>query len=199
MEPLLSSFETNRRFGTILMDPPWRFKNRTGKIAPENKKLWRYRTLSLKEIETLPIDKLASPKCHLYLWCPNALLPQGLELMRKWGFEYKTNLVWLKIRRDGGPDGRGVGFYFRNATELLLFGIKGHVRTKKAGRTQVNVIMKQKRDHSRKPEEIYSLIENCSRRPFLELFARRRIAGWKQWGDELGSPFDPRSPTHVGL
>ena len=185
MAPLPISLGTKHRFRTILMDPPWRFKNRTGKISPENNKLWRYRTLSMKEIETLPIEKLALPKSHLYLWCPNALLPEALQIMAKWGFKYKTNLVWLKTRKDGNPDGRGVGFYFRNSTELLLFGVKGRLRTRKAGRTQVNVIMKQKREHSRKPTEVYPLIESCSPGPYLELFARSHVRGWQQWGDEL--------------
>src|SRR5262245_27235034 len=102
------------RFATILVDPPWRFANRTGKMAPEHRRLHRYRTLSLAEICALPVADLAQPRSHLYLWVPNALLAEGLQVVRAWGFTYKTNLVWFKVRKDGGPDGRGVGFYFRN-------------------------------------------------------------------------------------
>ena len=126
------------QFATILADPPWQFQNRTGKVAPEHKRLLRYPTMELEEVLELPIPSLAAARSHLYLWVPNALLAEGLEVMRRWGFTYKTNLVWFKIRKDGGPDGRGVGFYFRNVTELLLFGVRGNMRTLAPGRRQVN-------------------------------------------------------------
>jgi N6-adenosine-specific RNA methylase IME4 len=172
-------------FSTILVDPPWRFQNRTGKIAPEHRRLHRYRTMSVEEIMALPVAAHARPQSHLYLWCPNALLEEGLAILKTWGFRYKTNIVWLKIRKDGGPDGRGVGFYFRNVTELLLFGVRGRLRTLAPGRRQVNVIARRKREHSRKPDEQYALIEECSPGPYLELFAREPVHGWMQWGDEI--------------
>ncbi len=172
------------RFGTILADPPWQFMNRTGKMAPEHKRLKRYVTMSLKEIAELPVSRISAPQSHLYLWVPNALILEGLEVMKSWGFNYKTNLVWYKIRKDGGPDGRGVGFYFRNVTELVLFGVRGNLRTAKPGRTQVNIIRSRKREHSRKPDELYDIIERCSPGPYLELFARHGRPGWFQWGDE---------------
>lgn len=180
------------KFGTVLADPPWRFTNRTGKMAPEHKRLSRYATMTLEEIQELPIPQLVAPASHLYLWVPNALILEGLETMRRWGFVYKTNLVWHKIRKDGGPDGRGVGFYFRNVTELVLFGVRGHVRTGPAGRRQVNFLATRKREHSRKPDELYGLIESCSPGPYLELFARHRREGWHQWGDEIDA--DDRRP-----
>jgi N6-adenosine-specific RNA methylase IME4 len=172
-------------FGTILADPPWRFQNRTGKMAPEHKRLARYPTLSFDEIYELPVPSLAMEKSHLYLWVPNALLEEGLQTMKRWGFTYKTNVVWFKTRKDGGPDGRGVGFYFRNVTELCLFGIRGSIRTLAPGRRQVNMVATQKREHSRKPEEIYDLIETCSPGPYLELFARHARPGWQNWGNEI--------------
>jgi N6-adenosine-specific RNA methylase IME4 len=171
-------------FGTILADPPWQFHNRTGKIAPEHEKSRRYATLSFAALGSIPVARYAAPKSHLYLWVPNALVAEGLTLMKLWGFHYKTNVVWCKIRRDGGPDGRGVGFYFRNVTELVLFGVRGGLRTLDPGRTQTNIIRSRKREHSRKPDEIYDLIESCSPGPFLELFARHHRGGWTQWGDE---------------
>jgi N6-adenosine-specific RNA methylase IME4 len=173
------------RFGTILADPPWRFANRTGKMAPEHKRLSRYSTMTLQEIMELPVSQLALPHSHLYLWIPNALISEGLEVMKRWGFTYKTNIVWHKIRKDGGPDGRGVGFYFRNVTELVLFGTRGNLRTLAPGRKQVNIILSRKREHSRKPDELYPIIEQCSPGPYLELFAREKRPGWAQWGDEL--------------
>ncbi|MCY2928793.1 MAG: MT-A70 family methyltransferase [Planctomycetota bacterium] len=176
------------RFRTILADPPWRFSNRTGKMAPEHRRLSRYSTMSLQEILELPVAQIAAPSSHLYLWVPNALILEGLEVMNRWGFEYKTNLVWYKVRKDGGPDGRGVGFYFRNVTELVLFGIRGRMRTLTPGRTQVNLLSTRKREHSRKPDEFYDIIEECSPGPWLEMFARHRREGWAQWGDEVGEP-----------
>jgi len=172
------------QFATILADPPWQFQNRTGKMAPEHRRLLRYPTMELEEILQFPIPRLAASRCHLYLWVPNALLSEGLQVMRAWGFTYKTNLVWYKVRKDGGPDGRGVGFYFRNVTELVLFGVRGSMRTLKPGRTRVNLFSTRKREHSRKPDEIYELIEQCSPGPYLELFARFRRDNWAQWGNE---------------
>jgi N6-adenosine-specific RNA methylase IME4 len=172
------------RFGTILIDPPWRFQNRTGKMAPEHRRLHRYPTMSFQEITALPVGRLALPKSHLYLWSPNALLLEALTIMKAWGFTYKTNIVWYKTRKDGGPDGRGVGFYFRNVTELLLFGTRNKLRTLKPGRRQVNVIVSRKQEHSWKPNEAYDIIEACSPGPYIELFARQLRPGWTSWGDQ---------------
>ncbi|NUN96502.1 MAG: S-adenosylmethionine-binding protein [Candidatus Omnitrophica bacterium] len=177
--------ELRGRFSTILADPPWRFSNSTGKVAPEHKRLRRYGTLSIEEICGLPVVNHATDQAHLYLWVPNALLPWGLRVMEAWGFEYKTNIVWYKVRKDGGPDGRGVGFYFRNVTELLLFGVRGKLRTLSPGRRQVNIHASRKREHSRKPSGIYRIIESCSPGPYVELFARESRPGWTQWGDEI--------------
>ena len=160
-------YTAGKRYKTIYADPPWQFQNRTGKVAPEHKRLTRYGTMGLEDIKHLPVGDVADEKSHLYLWVPNALLPEGLEVMRAWGFAYKTNLIWEKVRKDGGPDGRGVGFYFRNVTEMLLFGIKGEKnRTLAAGRRQVNLIRAMKREHSRKPDDFIPLIESCSSPPF---------------------------------
>src|SRR5262245_60716213 len=120
----LLGFVGERRFATVLADPPWQFTNKTGKVAPEHRRLSRYSTLTLDEIKTLPLDQGTARRAHRYLWCPNALLPEGLAVMKAWGFTYKSNIVWHKVRKDGGSDGRGVGFYFRNVTELILFGVK---------------------------------------------------------------------------
>jgi len=181
-----------RRFGAILADPPWQFQNKTGKVAPEHRRLARYRTLSLDEIRELPAQEAAAEVAHLYLWVPNALLPEGLSVMQAWGFRYKSNLVWHKVRRDGGSDGRGVGFYFRNVTELVLFGVRGrNARTLEPGRRQVNLIATRKREHSRKPDELFPVIEACSPGPYLELFARGAKPGWTAWGNEADATPSP--------
>ena len=185
-------------FSTILADPPWRFSNRTGKVAPEHRRLDRYSTMGMEAIKELPVSDVAASNAHLYLWVPNALLPDGLDVMQAWGFRYISNIVWAKRRKDGGPDGRGVGFYFRNVTELILFGVKGSMRTLPPGRSQVNMIETRKREHSRKPDEQYDLIESCSPGPYLELFARHPRPNWRVWGDEADSEVTPRGQTHKG-
>lgn len=188
------------KYNTIYADPPWQFQNRTGKVAPEHKRLTRYETMRLEDIMALPVDQIAGDKAHLYLWVPNALLPSGLAVMDAWGFEYKGNIVWEKVRKDGQPDGRGVGFYFRNVTELLLFGIKKKSapnRTLDPARSQVNLIRSMKREHSRKPDEIIPIIEKCSLEPRIELFARGDREGWTMWGDQANSAYEPTWATYA--
>ena len=190
-------FVSGQRFRTILADPPWQFQNRTGKVAPEHRRLNRYNTLTLDAIKALPVSAAAEDTAHLYLWVPNALLPEGLAVMQAWGFSYKSNLVWHKIRKDGGSDGRGVGFYFRNVTELILFGVRGKsARTLSPGRRQVNYLNTRKREHSRKPDEQYDLIEACSRGPFLELFARGMRPNWSVWGRQADDSYAPTWDTY---
>jgi N6-adenosine-specific RNA methylase IME4 len=185
-------------FATVLADPPWRFQNRTGKVAPEHRRLSRYDTMTAKEIAALPVADVAAARSHLYLWVPNALLADGLMVLEEWGFTYKANLVWHKVRKDGGSDGRGVGFYFRNVTELVLFGVRGTMRTLPPGRSQVNLLATRKREHSRKPDEQYEIIESCSPGPYLELFARYPRPGWSAWGNEAGAGVTPRGRVHKG-
>ncbi len=186
-----------KRYRTILADPPWQFQNRTGKMAPEHKRLARYSTMELDEILGLPVRSLADDTSHLYLWVPNALLLEGIKVLEAWGFKYKSNLVWHKIRKDGGPDGRGVGFYFRNVTELVLFGVRGkNARTLAPGRRQVNFLATRKREHSRKPDEFYDIVESCSPGPYLELFARGARPDWAVWGNQADDSYYPDWETY---
>ena len=192
------NFTAGKKYRTIYADPPWQFQNRTGKVAPEHKRLNRYPTMKLDDIKALPVAEVADEKCHLYLWVPNALLPEGIEVLRAWGFEYKTNLIWEKVRQDGGPDGRGVGFYFRNVTEVLLFGITGtNNRTLQPARSQVNLLRTRKREHSRKPDEFVDLIERCSSGPYLEMFARGDREGWDMWGNQAEYDYEPTWNTYA--
>ncbi len=194
----LARFARGRRFATVLADPPWRFANRTGKMAPEHRRLSRYETLTLDDIRALPVEEVAAETAHLYLWTPNALLPDALKVMESWGFTYKSNIIWHKIRKDGGSDGRGVGFYFRNVTEILLFGVRGKsARTREAGRRQVNMVETRKREHSRKPDEQYALIEACSSGPYLELFARGERRDWAVWGNQADADYAPTWKTYA--
>jgi N6-adenosine-specific RNA methylase IME4 len=117
--------------------------------------------------------------------------------MDAWGFKYVSNIVWEKVRKDGEPDGRGVGFYFRNVTELLLFGVRGKdARTLSPGRSQVNIIRSRKREHSRKPDEQYKIIEECSWGPRLEMFSRGKRRGWECWGNQADDDYKPDWPTY---
>ena len=186
-----------RRFACVLADPPWQFINRTGKMAPEHKRLSRYGTMDLLAISAMPVATISAPTSHLYLWVPNALLPEGLQVMKAWGFSYKSNIVWHKLRKDGGSDGRGVGFYFRNVTEIVLFGVRGkNARTLQPGRRQVNYLGTRKREHSRKPDELYPIIEACSPGPRIELFARGARPGWTVWGKQADDRYEPTWKTY---
>lgn len=193
----LADFLAQDRFATVMADPPWRFTNRTGKVAPEHKRLSRYPTMTLDDICALPVAEYLQDTAHCYMWVPNALLPEGLKVLHSWGFQYKSNIIWHKIRKDGGSDGRGVGFYFRNVTEILLFGTRGkNARTLAPGRRQVNMIQSRKREHSRKPDEQYKLIEDCSPGPYLELFGRGVRKGWTVWGNQAEADYKPGWKTY---
>jgi N6-adenosine-specific RNA methylase IME4 len=193
----LASSLRGQKFHTVLADPPWRFTNRTGKVAPEHRRLTRYETMTTDHICALPVADVVKEPAHLYMWVPNALLPEGLAVLKAWGFDYKSNIIWHKIRKDGGSDGRGVGFYFRNVTEILLFGTRGkNARTLAPGRRQVNMIETRKREHSRKPDEQYVVIEACSRGPYLELFARGTRPGWTYWGNQANDGYAPTWDTY---
>ena len=194
----LLDLAAQRRFSTVMADPPWRFQNSTGKVAPEHRRLNRYGTMTLGDIKALPVSDVSADTAHLYLWVPNALLPDGLAVMDAWGFKYKSNVIWHKIRKDGGSDGRGVGFYFRNVTEVILFGVRGrNARTLEAGRRQVNLFSTRKREHSRKPDEQYAIIESCSPGPYLELFGRGVRKGWTTWGDQADEAYEPTWKTYA--
>ena len=143
------------------------------------------------------MQEIADDPSHLYLWVPNALLPDGLKVMEAWGYKYKSNLIWRKIRKDGGSDGRGVGFYFRNVTEILLFGVRGkNARTLAPGRRQVNYLESRKREHSRKPDEQYKIIEACSPGKRIELFSRGTRDGWNVWGNQADADYKPDWDTY---
>lgn len=156
-------------FATIVIDPPWRYENVATRGAAED----HYPTMGLDELEQLDIP--AADNSHLYLWVTNAFLSNGFDLLVSWGFEYKTCLTWCK-------PSIGLGNYFRNNTEHVLFGIRGKAPTL---RNDIGTWFEAKKTrHSAKPESFYDLVEACSTGPYLEMFARRRRFGWHVWGDE---------------
>jgi N6-adenosine-specific RNA methylase IME4 len=196
----LLNFAGGRRWSTVYADPPWQFTNKTGKVGPEHRRLFRYDTMTNEEIMSLPVAEIVTAPSHLYLWVPTALIPTGIATMERWGFRYISALYWHKLRKDGCSDGRGVGFYFRNVVEPCLFGVHGSMRTLAPGRSQVNYLGTRKREHSRKPDEFYSVfIERCSPGPYLELFARGPAReGWDAWGNQAGLQLANGHPMYRG-
>ena len=183
------------KFATILADPPWPFFSK-GRGSPENAEA-SYKTMSIADIAAMPVTKMVLPKAHLYLWVLHSQLEEGLEVARRWGFRVWTNLAWIKTRKDGGVDGGGMGNFFRHAHELCLFCTRGSARTRQAARSQPSVIMARRREHSRKPDELYGIIEKCSPSPRLELFARYPRRGWYQWGNQLRENLHTRSFDNI--
>jgi len=157
-------------YPTIVIDPPWRYDNVATRGAAED----HYPTMSMAELEALELP--AAVDAHLYLWVTNGFLREGFTLLDAWGFTYKTCLTWIKPQI-------GMGNWFRNATEHVLFAVKGRLPT---NRNDVPTWFKADRtQHSAKPESFYDLVESCSPGPWFEMFARRRRLGdWHVWGNE---------------
>jgi len=167
-------------FKTIYADPPWPFDDL---LDPTRRK--PYQTMTLEAIENLSVSSLVEQNAHLYLWTPNVFLKEALEVMEAWDFVYRLPLIWVKTTETGKVF-FGLGHYFRNSTELLLFGVRGKMRTLTRNTRNV-VFAKREEPHSKKPEIFYKLIEANSPEPRLELFARQKRRGWKAWGNEIDS------------
>jgi len=175
-----------KKYQIIYADPPWKYKESWGNGSNEH----TYSTMTFEDIKRLPIKDKVADKAHLYLWVTNPFLSEGLELCRAWGFEYKTLLTWIKTYKTGEPE-MGMGYYFRSATEHIIFGVRGKMKIKnKTTRNIFNYINPQKLGfpHSTKPKEIKDLIVQWSGNlPRLELFARQKTNGWDVWGNEVES------------
>jgi len=172
------------KFATITADPPWRYGNTSTRGAAED----HYRTMSIDELCELDIASTrAADQAHLYMWTTAGHLPEAFRVMEAWGFTYKTYLVWVKPQM-------GMGNYFRVSTELVLFGVRGGMRTR--DRATMNYFEAKRRRHSAKPQEFFDIVEKCSPGPYLEMFARcqrethtvctcsRCLRGWEVWGDQ---------------
>jgi N6-adenosine-specific RNA methylase IME4 len=173
-------------YGTIYADPPWKLtggKNGKGGWSKTASPDVHYPLMKLEDILALPVSDLALPDAHLWLWVPNSMLPQGLEVMEEWGFEYKNNLAWIK---EGAP---GLGQYMRTMHEICLFGKRGHTpysRRADGKRDQpVSFHTARRGRHSEKPPAIRNIIKRVSPGPYLELFARKKVEGWDAWGNEV--------------
>lgn len=181
-------------YDLIMADPPWRFETRSGKGITPKGAGGQYRTMTLAQIMALPVAELAAPHCLLWLWCTNPMLPQGFEVLRAWGFTYRTAGHWAKLTRHGKL-AFGTGYILRCAGEPFLIGARGRPVTTRAQRS---VVMGQAREHSRKPEAAYAAAEKLmpgARR--LDLFSRQHRPGWDAWGDQAGLFDDPVIPMEL--
>lgn len=175
---------TPLKYGAILADPAWKFRLYSEK--GEHKSPQRhYRCMPLSEIQALPVDHLASRDCVLFLWATFPMLPEAIQTMSVWGFTYKTGIAWAKQSKTGKAWNFGPGYWVRSSAELLLIGTLG--KPKPQARNQRNLIVQPVREHSRKPDEQYNIVENVARGPYCELFSRSDRHGWDSWGDQVGT------------
>ena len=168
-------------FRTIVADPPWQYGNTAARGAAEN----HYGTMTIEELCALDaVPKHAADNAHLYMWTTSSHLPQAFDVMSAWGFEYKTYLVWVKPQI-------GMGNYFRTCTELVLFGVRGSMRTQ--ARDIRNCFESPRSKHSAKPEVFHELVMKASPGPYLEMFSRcsgpscscsKCRLGWSVWGNQ---------------
>ncbi|KDA44516.1 MT-A70 family methyltransferase [Frankia sp. BMG5.23] len=161
------------RYATILADPPWDVEQKGGRGAVRH-----YPLMPLGAIQALHVPQLVQDDAHCWLWVTNATVHAGRDVLAAWGFTYRSILTWIKPKL-------GLGNYLRNQTEHLLLGTRGRAPIR--FRAQGSWFYAPVQEHSHKPEEQYAIIERCSPGPYLELFARRKRAGWQVWGNEVDS------------
>jgi len=180
-----------KTYRTVVADPPWRYtgkpheeyevrrNGRRNAVIAEG----HYPTMEVSQIAALPVAELAADEAHLYLWVTNPILTQQrtdldpMEVVRRWGFEAKALLTWVKT---GAP---GMGWYWRGMTEHVVFAVRGDLGIPSHLREH-NVFTAPRRDHSQKPDSFMDMVERVSPPEYLELFARRQRIGWSTWGDE---------------
>lgn len=186
-------------FGAILADPPWRFEVWSGETAVKRRAsngtnvsaAVHYRTMAPAELQALNVAQLAADDCVLFMWCTWPTLLEGLALIERWGFKYKTCAFdWMKAHtnqlemfRDDGDPLMGLGYWTRANTEPCLLATRG--KPKRIDASVRQGIIEPRREHSRKPDCVHDRIERLVAGPYLELFARRRKPGWTVWGNEI--------------
>ena len=181
--PYTTGFATNH-YGVILADPPWNWKARSKKGEGKSAKN-HYDVMESDDLRRLPVGDHASADCVLFVWVLNSMLPDGLRLVGDWGFTFKTvGFVWVKENRGSDSLVTGLGYHTRQNAELCLLATKG--KPKRAARDVHQVVMAPRREHSRKPDEIYQRIERLYPGPYLEIFSRTSRDGWDAWGNEAG-------------
>lgn len=174
MEPKESLTFPSGKYRVVYADPPWKYRNSGFKGSSEK----RYKTMTTQEICCLPVGDIVEEMAVLFLWATNPFVRDALTVCEAWGFHYKTNFVWVK-------DHHYAGFYNYGQHELLMIATKGSMLPI-AGSLRSSVVSSPRREHSRKPDVFYSIIESMYDGPYVELFARSKREGWSGWGDEYG-------------
>jgi N6-adenosine-specific RNA methylase IME4 len=196
-------FSTRRKYGVILADPPWLFRNWSARGTGRNA-ISHYDCMDFAALASLPIAKLAADDCSLFLWATDPLLPCAFELIEAWGFEYKTvGFYWVKLNtasRHGAAYFTGLGYWTRANPEQCLLATRGNPRRR--AKDVKRLVVDQRREHSRKPDCIRERIERLVAGPYLELFARETKPGWDCWGDQVtlfdeGTVTTRRQPSRI--
>jgi N6-adenosine-specific RNA methylase IME4 len=183
-----------KKYPVIYADPPWRFAAYSEK-GEGRSAIAHYDCMNIEELCALPVSDMAEKDCILFLWTTDPFLPHGIELVKSWGFTYKTvAFYWAKINKGADKEAlaeddffTGLGYWTRANIEPCLLATRGH--PKRVSKKVRKLIISPRREHSRKPDEIYERIEELAEGPYLELFARSSRDGWQSWGDQL-SLFD---------
>ena len=177
------TFNTNKKYKVIYADPPWSFKTYSEKgkdRSPEN----HYNCMSLKDICNLPVNKIAEDNSVLLMWVVDPLLDKAFEVIKAWGFKYKTvGFTWAKTNRKKMGFFTGLGYWTRGNPEMCLLATKG--KPKRISKSVPQLVVEQRREHSRKPDIMYKHIENLLEGPYIELFARQQKDGWDNYGNEV--------------
>jgi len=178
----------NKKYQIIYADPPWSYK-----VWSEDKKIAQgcakkhYNTMSIEDIKNLPINKLTDDDCKLFLWVTPPLLIEGIEVIKAWGFEYKTiAFCWIKLNSDNGKPFFGIGHWTASNCELVLVGLKKGGNLNRKDKSISQIVLSKRREHSKKPDEIREkIVRLCGDISRIELFARTKVEGWDAWGNEV--------------
>lgn len=203
----MSFWSSTKKYGVIYADPPWRFHNFSHKGEGRNA-VAHYDCMTPEEIRSLPISHLAAKNCTLFLWATDPLLPRALEVIEAWGFEYKTvGFYWAKLNKKANPDQftsqdffTGLGYWTRGNVEQCLLATRGNPR--RLAKDVRKLVVSRRREHSRKPDEVYDRIERLASGPYLEMFGRTTRPGWDSWGNQnvlfdRGSVATRRFPSNL--
>ena len=180
-----------KKYNIIYADPPWSYKDKRDKHPRMcGGATSHYNTMSLERIKSLPIKDLAEKNCMLFLWVTFPNLQEGLDVIKAWGFKYKTlGFSWIKTNKNNGKPFFGIGYYTKSNCEVCLIGVKG--KPIKVSNSVSSVVISPRQEHSKKPDEIRDkIVELCGDVPRIELFARQKTEGWDVWGNEVESDID---------